>query len=151
MPSSFVRLSDKTTCMYCLSPCFEFILVSLIAWGQHFFIVPISQQSMYIMPVHSLQYPCVDVSQGYAEFLCKAFRQNNQHVLSVTLFRIYICFPDSMGPTWGPSGADRTQVGPILAPWTLLSGFCCQIIKFKFMLYSFQLCASSRFRWMPVV
>ena len=27
-----------------------------------------------------------------------------------------------MGPTWGPYGADRTQVGPILAPWTLLSG-----------------------------
>ena len=23
---------------------------------------------------------------------------------------------------WGPSGADRTQVGPMLAPWTLLSG-----------------------------
>ena len=27
-----------------------------------------------------------------------------------------------MGPTWGPSGDDRTQVGPMLAPWTLLSG-----------------------------
>ena len=27
-----------------------------------------------------------------------------------------------MGPTWGPTGADRTQVGPMLAPWTLLSG-----------------------------
>ena len=27
-----------------------------------------------------------------------------------------------MGPTWGPSGADRTQVGPMLGPWTLLSG-----------------------------
>ena len=27
-----------------------------------------------------------------------------------------------MGPTWSRSGADRTQVGPILAPWTLLSG-----------------------------
>ena len=27
-----------------------------------------------------------------------------------------------MGPTWGPSGADRTQVGPMLVPWTLLSG-----------------------------
>ena len=26
-----------------------------------------------------------------------------------------------VGPTWGPSGADRTQVGPMLAPWTLLS------------------------------
>ena len=27
-----------------------------------------------------------------------------------------------MGPTWGPSGDDRTQVGPMLAPWTLLFG-----------------------------
>ena len=27
-----------------------------------------------------------------------------------------------MGPTWGPSGADRTQVGLMLAPWTLLYG-----------------------------
>ena len=27
-----------------------------------------------------------------------------------------------MGPTWGPSGTDRTQLGPMLAPWTLLSG-----------------------------
>ena len=26
-----------------------------------------------------------------------------------------------MGPSWGPSGTDRTQVGPMLAPWTLLS------------------------------
>ena len=32
--------------------------------------------------------------------------------------------PDSKvrGPTWGPSGADRTQVGLMLAPRTLLSG-----------------------------
>ena len=27
-----------------------------------------------------------------------------------------------MGPTWGPPGGDRTQVGPMLAPWILLSG-----------------------------
>ena len=27
-----------------------------------------------------------------------------------------------MRPTWGPPGADRIQVGPMLAPWTLLSG-----------------------------
>ena len=27
-----------------------------------------------------------------------------------------------MGPTWGPPGADRIQVGPMLAPWILLSG-----------------------------
>ena len=30
-----------------------------------------------------------------------------------------------MGPTWGPPGADRTQVGPMLAPWTLLSRYRC--------------------------
>ena len=33
-----------------------------------------------------------------------------------------------VGPTWGPSGADRTQVGPMLAPWTLLSGTISNII-----------------------
>ena len=27
-----------------------------------------------------------------------------------------------MGPTWGPPGDDRTQVGPMMAPWTLLFG-----------------------------
>ena len=33
-----------------------------------------------------------------------------------------------MGPTWGPSGADRTQVGPMLAPWTLLSGLLTHLM-----------------------
>ena len=28
-----------------------------------------------------------------------------------------------MGSTWGPSGADRTQVGPMLATWTLFYGY----------------------------
>ena len=32
-----------------------------------------------------------------------------------------------MGPTWGPSGAGRTQVGPMLVPWTLLSVICLLI------------------------
>ena len=27
-----------------------------------------------------------------------------------------------VGPTWGLPGTDRTQVGPMLAPWTLLLG-----------------------------
>ena len=34
-----------------------------------------------------------------------------------------------MGPTWGPSGADKTQVGSMLAPWTLLSGFITMCLK----------------------
>ena len=30
-----------------------------------------------------------------------------------------------IGQTWGLSGADKTEVGPILVPWTLLSGSGC--------------------------
>ena len=47
-----------------------------------------------------------------------------------------------MGPTWGPSGADRTQVGPMLAPWTLLSGLPSHIneenstLEFKALTYT---------------
>ena len=36
-----------------------------------------------------------------------------------------------MGPTWGPSGAYRTQVGPMLAPWTLLSGAIWRVYRRK--------------------
>ena len=28
-----------------------------------------------------------------------------------------------MGPTWGPPGSCRPQMGPMLAPWTLSSGY----------------------------
>ena len=35
-----------------------------------------------------------------------------------------------MWPTWGPSGADRTQVVPMFAPWTLLSGTIMHAIPF---------------------
>ena len=34
-----------------------------------------------------------------------------------------------MVPTWGPSGADRTQVGPMLVPWTLLSRWITITLK----------------------
>ena len=36
-----------------------------------------------------------------------------------------------VGPAWGPSGADRTQVGPMLAPWTLLSGTTYLVLRAK--------------------
>ena len=31
-----------------------------------------------------------------------------------------------MGPTWGQPGSCRSQMGPMLAQWTLLSGMCFQ-------------------------
>ena len=41
-----------------------------------------------------------------------------------------------MGPIWGPSRADRTQVGPMLAPWTLLSGIVSQITNNSTVLFN---------------
>ena len=35
---------------------------------------------------------------------------------------IYSLIARFMGPTWGPPGADRTQVGHMWATWTFLSG-----------------------------
>ena len=43
------------------------------------------------------------------------------HLRGVTWYTITSLIARFMGPTWGPSWADRTQVGPMLAPWTLLS------------------------------
>ena len=40
-----------------------------------------------------------------------------------------------MGPTWGPSGADRTQVGPMLAPWILLSEYIVLVTSEQCSLY----------------
>ena len=41
------------------------------------------------------------------------------------------------GANMGPSGADRTQVGPMLTPWTLLSGVTCSdIICYIFKIYA---------------
>ena len=54
----------------------------------------------------------------------------------------------SMGPTWGPSGADKTQVGSMLAPWTLLSGIyhAVQQIKAGVTLASIVVWGGSTFR-----
>ena len=42
-----------------------------------------------------------------------------------------------MVPTWGPSGADRSQVGPMLAPLILLSGF-------------FPVVSNGDIKWLPI-
>ena len=49
----------------------------------------------------------------------------NHDLLSATLIARF------MGPTWGPPGTDKTQVGPMLAPSTLLSGLhgCSSVIS----------------------
>ena len=48
----------------------------------------------------------------------KGSNDHNRHIFQVILSLI----TRFMGPIWGPYGADRTQVGPRWAPWTLPSG-----------------------------
>ena len=44
------------------------------------------------------------------------------YVLDAVIKRVGTLIARFVGPTWGPSRADRTQVGSMLTPWTLLSG-----------------------------
>ena len=43
-------------------------------------------------------------------------------ILRMWAFR-FVKLARSMRPTWGPPGSCRPQVGPMLAPWTLPSGY----------------------------
>ena len=66
-----------------------------------------------------------------------AIRRDNKCLLSILsqegVNHVSILIARFMGPIWGPSGADRTQVGPMWDTWTLLSGsldylkFLCNI------------------------
>ena len=47
-----------------------------------------------------------------------------------------------MGPTWGPPGADRTQVGPMWATWTLLSGQLFRVNLEQSQMHSMVCCCS---------
>ena len=46
----------------------------------------------------------------------------HQHLTSSPLHSIINLIAKFIRPAWGLPGADRTQVGPMFAPWVLLSG-----------------------------
>ena len=47
---------------------------------------------------------------------------------AAVLYRtIYTQIARFMGQTWGPSGSCRSQLGPMLDPWTLLSGLIVSV------------------------
>ena len=53
--------------------------------------------------------------------------EDNNHI-EWNVVEVCCCTPliaRIMGPTWGPPGSCRPQMGPMLAPWTLLSGSRC--------------------------
>ena len=76
-----------------------FIPCWLVAWGINAKIKPMSSS-----PLQPMHYSCLPLQPIH---------------YSLYFFTQIARF---MGHTWGPSRADRSQVGPILAPWTLLFG-----------------------------
>ena len=61
---------------------------------------------------------------AHMRYMCMAIFYTDSWCMLICYFDCMTTYPDSKvhGPTWGPSGTDRTQVGPMLASWTLLSG-----------------------------
>ena len=53
------------------------------------------------------------VTPSLTHWSCRSIVLNHRYVSQIARF---------MGPIWGPPGSCRPQMGPMLAPWTLLSG-----------------------------
>ena len=64
---------------------------------------------------------CLYTSIGSVSDACDMLRKQVQY-LRLLITEILIQIARFVRPRWGPHGADRTQVGPMLAPWTLLPG-----------------------------
>ena len=62
------------------------------------------------VPVHLV---CLQIGVGHS--LCYSWGAHSGMCAATPSSKVH-------GANMGPSGADRTQVGPMLAPWTLLSG-----------------------------
>ena len=71
---------------------------------------------------------CTKWSLKWSKAINKARWRNERSLTQVHCHESYFVWNNISlitrfeGPTWGPSGAGRTQVGPMSAPWTLLSG-----------------------------
>ena len=53
-----------------------------------------------------------------------------RNILHFVLFLNTAQIAKFMGPTWGPPGSCQPQMGPMLTPWTLLSGWFDRGSKF---------------------
>ena len=76
-----------------------------------------------------INYPCLKHNRGSANFwewkrplvLCMSKFCSSWWYAILSGICHHSLIARFMGPTWGPSGADRTHLGPRLVPWTLLS------------------------------
>ena len=89
----------------------------------------ICQAEWYMGRVFSAYLFCLVMIAKICVLLLSSPNQNMGHgpLFNIRSWRNYTpLIARFMGPTWGPSGADRTQVGPMLAPLALLSRTICR-------------------------
>ena len=63
-----------------------------------------------------------EIENGGEIYFCCTLSVDNKAISSPLIIAATYLIARFMRPTWGPSGADKTQVGPMLALWTWLSG-----------------------------
>ena len=82
------------------------------------------QGPLWLMMFHSylkipnLFYPCLT--------FCN-FAQSITVTLLCSSYKMFTQIAKFMGPTWGPPGSCWPQMGPMLAQWTLLSGYVIEM------------------------
>ena len=97
--------------------------------------------------LNSETYQCERV--GFGAYVCHVWKYwafNNwspvcANVLSLSRYKprdidtIRALITRFVEPTCGPRGADRTQVGPMLVPWTCYLGESCSHLEYMVMIY----------------
>ena len=106
MPNASYTSWKNTTritwrCSFCIRAPLKHQYVPCLAWL-------VSLSHMWSAQLH---YFCLETMWVFNEASCRIDR---------TMLAILI--KKNLTPTWGPAGAGRTHLGPVLATWNLLSG-----------------------------
>ena len=81
---------------------------------------------------------------------CKTMSPLLHTMRAINIFRcVNTLIARFMGPTWGPSGADKTQVGPMLGPMNFVFWVVTTMVAFKIISSSFQAPLPAAFRRFP--
>ena len=90
----------------------------------------------YMFPWYVITHPCLNFNLSFAKFTSKLGYGWIITSSGVTYMGSFIHtlmlsqIAKLMQSTWGPPGSCRPQMGPMLAPWTLLSGIVCPLRLF---------------------
>ena len=82
--------------------------------------LPADEDQVYLLKILSVNYILLWLNFQY---IVIAIAYNTYNISE----GIYTQIAKFMGPTWGPPGSCQPQMGPMLAPWNLLSVYVCQL------------------------